>query len=258
MSPLFFSRHSSVLSVSFLIVATSDGSNFRAWGLETTLFSPIQFRGPLSQLFRSGFHSIFLLVQSSEKHVYELHFSPSTLLLPILCLDSFLPQSCTQFSKLSSFSSALLLLWSQEFIFHNVQHQSQVSLLRSLSWLSMSLTVGKPFSSPLAACLPHSCFHCNSSSTVIIILKSHSGSEGRLCLSEDAHRHTHSAEISLDEKIAADTHREEHKERRERSSGGEGQSAAVLMMPVCKLTTRWSPETPSKLHMSPWTGTLFR
>lgn len=55
--PPFFSQHSLLLSVNFLIVPTSDGSNFRAWGLETTHFSPIQFGGPLSRLFRSGFQN---------------------------------------------------------------------------------------------------------------------------------------------------------------------------------------------------------
>lgn len=132
--PLFFSRHSLVLSVNFSIVPTSDGSNFRAWGLETTLFSPIQFGVHFPNSSDLAFKIVFFcknikhcLVPNKSwfKHqkktcLQATLFSwevPSTVLLlsssPTPWLNSFLLWSCTQFWEISSSHSALLLLQPQ-------------------------------------------------------------------------------------------------------------------------------------------------
>lgn len=184
MAPVFpFSfPHSLVLSVHFM----RDGSSFGAWWLETTLFTPLQFRGPLSWLFRSDLqNNVFFLskkkqtkktqlgsflpilcwFEKGEKHVYKLHFSLQKC-CPVFCsslthhsLDTLLPS--LDLREMSSSHSAVLQLQPQShrIIFRNLQHHSRVSFCCSPSadCQPCETDCGKTLFQPSSSFLPHSC-----------------------------------------------------------------------------------------------------
>lgn len=129
------------------------------WGLEFTLFSPIHHPNSSDLASKMSFQKKKTLFGCfgpffSWTKLQKFTLTSYTLLLRSVLYSSaphcasFLPWSCTQ-SWISSSHWALLPV--QVFKVHNLQRQAQIYVPCSLSWYSMSRTVGKPFSSPLAA-----------------------------------------------------------------------------------------------------------
>lgn len=197
-NPIYRTTVSSDLASKMVLFNSTSFLSFSCWSRhQKNMFTSSTF------LLRCALYSFILLLSSSS-------LRGLTLLL----------WSCTNFWEISSSHSARLLLQPQS-LYSTTLSINLGFLCCAFAQLTvnpMSLTVGKPFSSPLTAffLIPA---HCNSSSTVIIILKSHSGWLQR--------------EDSVYQRMHTDTHRAELRHKDSREERGhlevktEGQSAAV-------------------------------